>query len=118
MENGGKRNQIKVIIDSRPFLGQHDARFSDAKRFTLSDNDYGYGSLGHSPRGIEYEVDDVSKSTKIIWKHVSEFPMVCSSAGNFQRLSDGNLLIGYGKQDNVGNKLNVEIIDYSGKTQA
>ena len=115
---GGKRNQIKVINDSTPFLGQHDARFSGAKRFTLFDNGYGYDSLGHSPRGIEYEVDDVSKTAKIIWKHVSEFPMVCSSAGNLQRLSDGNLLIGYGKQDNAGNKLAVEIIDSTGKTQA
>ncbi len=114
---GGKRNQVKCVNDTIPFRGQHDARFSGPGRFTVFDNGFGYDSLRHSPRGLEYAVDDNTKTARLLWKHQCEFPLVCSSAGNMQRLENGSTLIGYGKQENEGTKLAVEIVDSYGHDQ-
>lgn len=112
---GGKHNQIKVLNDTIPFLGQHDARFTGSNTFSLFDNGYYYDSLRHFARGLEYEIDDSAKTAKVIWSYSYNQPITSISTGNLQKINKKLWLINYG---NIRSKANITCELLNDKKQA
>ncbi len=97
---GGKKNQFTFINDDIRFSHQHDARRVAPGRITIFDN----GNF-HSPpfsRVIEYELDEVNLTAKLVWQFDHSKEIYGFAMGNAQRLSNGNTFIGWGfTQPNV-----------------
>jgi hypothetical protein len=108
---GGNTNTIKIVNDSVPFSGQHDARLTAPGRLSLFDNGYGIESRKHYARALEYEIDDSLKTARLIWNYVKE-KVVCDAAGNTQKLKSGKRLINYGNIEGcLSPNITCEIID-------
>ena len=91
---GGKKNQFTYLNDNIPFSYQHDARRVAHKRILLFDN----GNY-HSPpysRAVEYELDEVNLTAKLVWEFDYNKEVVGFAMGNAQRLPNGNTFIGWG----------------------
>jgi hypothetical protein len=91
---GGIRNAFTFLNDTLGFFHQHDARRVAPGRITLFDN----GNF-HSPpfsRAIEYEIDEVNKTAKLVWQFDHNKDVFAFAMGNAQRLPNGNTLIGWG----------------------
>jgi hypothetical protein len=114
---GGKKNEIRVLNDSLPFYGQHDARLTGRNQFTLFDNGYSFDSLKHNVRILEYLVDDSSKTATIVWNYSNEDRIVSEATGNAQRLKNGNMLISYGKIEHGTPNITFEVVDYQKATK-
>lgn len=97
---GGKKNQFTFINDDIKFNYQHDARRVAPGRLLLFDN----GNF-HSPpfsRAVEYELDEVNLTAKLVWQFDHSKEIYGFAMGNAQRLSNGNTFIGWGfTQPNV-----------------
>ena len=91
---GGKNNQFPIINDSIPFSYQHDARLLPNGHITLFDN----GNLRDPSysRAIEYELNEVSKSARVVWQFNNDYNSSGDIFGSVQRLANGNTLIGWG----------------------
>lgn len=109
---GGKRNEIRVLNDSLPFYGQHDARFTGKNRFTLFDNGYSFDSLKHNVRVLEYLVDDAAKTATLVWNYSNENRIISEATGNAKRLKNGNMLVNYGKIEHGTPNITFEVINY------
>lgn len=94
---GGKNNQFRFIGDTIPFLGQHDAREISPNHITLFDNGYAAPGKQHGARALEYALDTLQKTARLVWSYVYQPGLVVESAGNAQRLPNGNTLINYGR---------------------
>lgn len=114
---GGKRNEIRVLNDSLPFYGQHDARFTGKNQFTLFDNGYSFDSLKHNVRILEYIVDDSSKTATLVWNYSNENRIVSEATGNAQRMKNGNMLVSYGKIEHDYPNITYEMVDYHKTTK-
>lgn len=91
---GGIMNEFTFLNDTLGFYHQHDARRVAPGRITLFDN----GNF-HSPpysRAIEYELDEVNKTAKLVWQFDHNKELFAFAMGNAQRLPNGNTLIGWG----------------------
>jgi hypothetical protein len=108
---GGKYNTVKVLNDSLPFLGQHDARFTGPNTFSLFDNGHTYDSLRQNARALEYEVNDSLKTATLTWSHSNPKNIYSQAAGNVQRTRDGYTLVNYGKTSPGGQNITVELLD-------
>ncbi|HLT23748.1 MAG TPA: aryl-sulfate sulfotransferase [Ignavibacteria bacterium] len=97
---GGKKNEFTFINDPERFSYQHDARRVAPGRILLFDN----GNY-HSPpysRAIEYELNEITKTAKLVWEFNHNKEVYGFAMGNAQRLSNGNTLICWGAtQPNV-----------------
>lgn len=92
-----KTGDVKILNDTVPFYGQHDARFFGPNKFSLFDNGYTFDSLKHNARALEYEVDEKTKTAKVKRNYANENYIISEATGNVQKLDNGNLLINYGK---------------------
>jgi hypothetical protein len=96
---GGKANQFTFIGENENnaptyFSYQHDVSMLPNGNLTLFDN--GNQHPGLYSRGVEYQLDQVSKTATLVWEY-RHVPDVFSSAmGSVQRLPNGNTLIGWG----------------------
>ena len=108
---GGKHNQIKVLNDTIPFLGQHDARFTGPNTFSLFDNGYYYDSLRHFARGLEYEIDDSTKTAKVIWSYSNSKPITSISTGNLQKINKKLWLMNYGNMRSKVTNITCELLN-------
>ena len=97
---GGKKNQFTFINDDIKFNYQHDARRVAPGRLLLFDN----GNF-HSPpfsRAVEYELDEINMTAKLVWQFDHNKEIFGGAMGNAQRLPNGNTFIGWGfTQPNV-----------------
>jgi hypothetical protein len=96
---GGKNNQFTFINDDG-FCRQHDIRKLENGNITLFDN----GSC-HDPKissAKEYELDEINKTAKLVWKYEHPTKMYCETMGNVQRLSNGNTFINWGRLPDSG----------------
>lgn len=91
---GGKRNQFTFINDSRGFSHQHDIRIQPDGHFTLFDN--GNGLQPEYSRVLEYVLDQQQRTATLVWEYRNTPDTYGDSMGNAQRLSNGNMLIGWG----------------------
>ncbi|TND07910.1 MAG: hypothetical protein FD123_2718 [Bacteroidetes bacterium] len=111
---GGKRNNIKLLNDSLPFLGQHDARFSGGNRMTLFDNGYADAKRKHAARAMEYEMDDAKKTAKLVWSYTRKPQLVSDAAGNAHRAANGYMLTNYGKIQNSKQNIMFDMVKPDG----
>ncbi len=90
---GGKNNQFRLLGDTLWFSHQHALRRIANGHYTLFDN-----GNGHTPpfsRAVEYELDTVAMTARLVWQFVR--PQTYAFAlGYVQRLANGNTLIGWG----------------------
>ncbi len=108
---GGPYNQIKVLNDNIPFLGQHDAQFTGKNTITLFDNGYSSDSLQHNVRALEYKINDKEKTAVLIWKYSNKHHIVSSATGNFKKNKDGTKLINYGKTNKEAINIMYELLN-------
>lgn len=91
---GGKNNQFTFIDDDQGFCHQHDVRRLSNGNITLFDN-----GTCHEPKissAKEYELDEVNKTAKLVWKYTHTSNLYCETMGNVQRLPNGNTFINWG----------------------
>src|SRR5690606_12141524 len=90
---GGKHNQFTFIDENQNnapiyFSMQHDIRILPNGNLTIFDN-----GDQHDPRysrGVEYEIDEVNKTAKMVWEYVAPVDVFSQSNGSLQRLPNGN----------------------------
>ncbi|HTK31078.1 MAG TPA: aryl-sulfate sulfotransferase [Candidatus Saccharimonadaceae bacterium] len=104
---GGKHNEFTFIDDPLGFSHQHAIRRIDNGHVTLFDN----GNF-HDPaasRAVEYELDEVGKTARLVWSFANTPDQLGFVMGYVQRLPDGHTLIGWG-----GSKPDVTEVDADG----
>lgn len=91
---GGKNNQFTFINDTNKFNHQHDIRRLKNGHITLFDN----GNAHNPPfsRAVEYEMNEQSKTVKLVWQYRGNPEIFGPFMGNVQRLDNGNSIIGWG----------------------
>ena len=96
---GGKGNQftfssLPEITDPDQFYYQHDIRRIDQDHVTLFDN-HNNPSTGYS-RGLEYQLNEITKTAKLVWEYRDSPDIYSGFMGSVQRLPNGNTAIGWG----------------------
>ena len=102
---GGKANQFTFIGDHEEhaptyFSYQHDIRRLPNGNISMFDN-----GTQHSPqysRAVEYEIDEVNKTCKLVWEYRHAPDIYVGLQGGVQTLPDGHRLIGWGSAANEG----------------
>lgn len=110
---GGRRNQFKVLNDTIPFLGQHDARILANGNLTIYDNGFGDTKRKHFTRALEYKLDEEKKTATLVWSYIRKPGTICERTGNFQRLANGNSLVNFGQAKNEN--ITFEVVDSLGE---
>lgn len=96
---GGKGNQFTFatapgISGPAQFYHQHDIRVLPDGHFTVFDNHN--GRQPQISRGLEYAVDETSKTATLVWEYQTTPGVYADAMGNVQRLPDGNSMIDWG----------------------
>jgi hypothetical protein len=96
---GGKHNQFTFIGENEAnsptyFTYQHTIRRLANGNFTLFDN----GNLHpvKVSRGVEYQIDQVSKTATLVWEYKHPSGIFAPNRGSVQRLTNGNTVMGWG----------------------
>jgi hypothetical protein len=113
---GGKDNTVKVSNDTTQFLGQHDAHYTSANRFTIFDNGYIPEDGSHNARALEYEIYDGSGIARVIWQYSNPIRIVSRGTGNVQRFANGNTLVNYGQIETYKPNIMFEVVTTAGKS--
>jgi len=101
---GGKNNQFIFINDPIGFSYQHAIRRTNSGTYTLFDN----GNF-HSPpfsRGVEYKIDDKSKTSTLVWEYRNDPVSFSPALGYVDRLENGNTTISWGMSDYTFSEIN------------
>jgi len=117
---GGKHNQFTFIDENQNnapiyFSMQHDIRILPNGNLTIFDN-----GDQHDPRysrGVEYEIDEVNKTAKMVWEYVAPVDVFSQSNGSLQRLPNGNTIIGWGNTTTNKDKLDITEVNPDGKVE-
>ncbi len=96
---GGKSNDFQFINETEAnaptyFSFQHNVTVLPNGNITLFDN-----GTQHSPsysRGVEYHLDEESKTAEMVWEYRHSPDINTFAMGTVQRLPNGNTLIGWG----------------------
>ncbi len=91
---GGKNNQFTFINDPDMFSHQHALRRIANGNITLFDNG-NFHSTNYS-RAVEYKVDEINKTVKLVWQYRNSPDTYGNAMGYVQRLTNGNTIIGWG----------------------
>lgn len=117
---GGKHNQFTFIIENENnspiyFSMQHDVRILANGNLTIFDN----GDQHDPPysRGVEYVIDEESKTAKMVWEYVAPVDVFSQSNGSLQKQPNGNLLIGWGNTTTNQDKLDITEVNPEGKVE-
>jgi hypothetical protein len=95
---GGARNQFTFSNTSAPaFARQHGARAVGTNRLQLLDN------LGdpHASRSERYEIDEASRTARLIGSHASSAGAIALIGGTAQPLPGGRTLVSFGNGGSV-----------------
>jgi hypothetical protein len=99
---GGKHNQFMFSNEAVPFSHQHDVRRLADGNITLFDNgNYRKLPVTYS-RGVEYSLDEKSKTITKVWEYRHTPDIYAEAMGSVQRLANGNTVIGWGLSDSTG----------------
>ncbi|MEO6833286.1 MAG: aryl-sulfate sulfotransferase [Chitinophagaceae bacterium] len=107
---GGKNNEFTFTTDSLPFYGQHDIQRQSNGNVTLFDD--GNHFTPHGARALEYELDEVNKTAKLVWSYQYDPSMYSTAMGNAQRLASANTLVSYGST--LTNSICFNVVDTLG----
>ncbi len=91
---GGNNNQFTFINDNLGFSHQHAIRRLPNGDITLFDD----GNF-HTPpfsRGVEYKLDELSKTATLVWQYRNNPDIYGDAMGYVQRFDNDNSLIGWG----------------------
>lgn len=96
---GGKANQFVFssasgITDAPEFSYQHDIRRLPNGHISLFDN--GTQRTPQWSRGVEYELDEVNKTCKLVWQFRHSPDIYAGVQGAMQTLADGHRLLAWG----------------------
>ena len=91
---GGKNNEFEFINDSRSFSAQHAVLRNSNGNITLFDNG-NYNGAEYS-RGVEYEIDELNYTAKLVYEYRHNPDLYTPIMGNMQSLPNGNKIIGWG----------------------
>ncbi len=96
---GGKLNQFTFsasdgITDPPEFSYQHDIRRLPNGNISLFDN--GTQRTPQWSRGVEYELDEVNKTCKLVWQYRNTPELYAGVQGSMQTLPNGNRVIAWG----------------------
>jgi hypothetical protein len=96
---GGKSNDFTFIGENEAnapdyFSEQHDARRLDNGNISLFDN--GNRHQPEHARAVEYQLDEINKTAKLIWEYRHSPDILSRNQGNIQRLPNGGNIIGWG----------------------
>ncbi len=102
---GGKNNQFTFVGENEAnapnyFSYQHDVRRLPNGNLTVFDN-----GNQHKPafsRGVEYALNEETKTATLVWECRHDSDIYASAMGSFQRLENGNTLIGWGSAGSSG----------------
>jgi hypothetical protein len=100
---GGKRSDFQIPSRAK-FAYQHHARHHTGGVITVFDD--GAGPTDVEPgapaqrvsRGLTLGVDTNSMQVRLLKEYLSEPPMLATSQGSMQLLSDGNVFVGWGSE--------------------
>lgn len=93
---GGNYNQFTFLTDTVPFYGQHDVRRLPNGHITLHDNGHHAPGTSHADRALEYELDEVNMTAKLVWSYTYDSLMYSVSQGSVQVLPNKNALVDFG----------------------
>jgi len=102
---GGKNNEFEFADSSHMFYMPHKFRLLENGHYILFDNGTGRDSL--YSRGVEYVIDQESKTIEMIWEFDADKTVYARSGGSTQRLPSGNTVMCYGGQ--VSNPSVIEV---------
>ncbi len=91
---GGKANMFR-IANGQPFAFQHDVRQLPNGDITVFDNQ-GTTQTPAPSQGIEYKLDEVSKTATVVWSFAHSPQVFGTFMGNTQRLPSGNTFLSWG----------------------
>jgi len=96
---GGKHNQFTFIGENPAnaptyFTYQHCLVRLPNGNFMMFDN--GNLHTNKLSRGVEYQVDQVAKTAKMVWEYRHTPDIFANARGSVQRLANGNTVIGWG----------------------
>ena len=109
---GGKNNEFTFENDLRRFAGQHSVIKQKNGTLTMFDNGVGLNPL--YSRGIEYELDEITRNVKLLHEYRPDFDVYANVSGNLQRLDNGNTFIFWGPLIDVQKQF-ISEFDQSGK---
>ncbi len=112
---GGAHNQFRLLNDSLPFYGQHDARYLPNGNLMLFDNGYAVGNKQHGARAVEYKIDERNYSATKVWDYTYDASMTSEAGGSARRMSNGTTLINYAKILNNSKNVLAVLVDKNGK---
>lgn len=94
---GGKNNQFTFADSTHMFSMPHSIRkVNNEGYYTLFDN--GTKRNPSYTRGIEYLIDQESKTIEMVWEYDANKAVFSPSGGSTQRLPSGNTIMCYGGQ--------------------
>ena len=97
---GGKNSDFTFADSTDIFSMPHDIMQLPNGNLTLFDN--GNNHTPPNSRGVEYEIDTINWTAKLVWKF-SDNPITNANAkGSTRRLPNGNSIIGYGNHSKPG----------------
>ena len=91
---GGKANQFTFLNDPVRYTGQHDIRRVSDTSISIFDN--GQYTNPVMSRGLEYALNETTKTARLVWEYIYDSSMFSGACGNHQYISNGNHLIDYG----------------------
>lgn len=91
---GGKANQF-TFEGGEPYAYQHDIRQLPNGNLTVFDNQ-GYTNHPAASKGIEYRIDEETKTATQVWQFEHQPPVFATFMGNTQRLPNGNTFLDWG----------------------
>ena len=122
----GKHNQFTFTnaipgnSDPPMFQVQHNARRLPNGHLTVFDNGYSqhsdpqYNLLRPYTRGVEYEIDEVNKTAKLVWQFRHDPDVITFNGGSVERLPNGHSIIQWGNDNNSAPALAMTEVDAQG----
>ena len=118
---GGAHNQFAFQNDSLGFSYQRDVRWQSHGRISMFDNGNYRPLSAHQTvadsRAAEYLLDEKTMQAWLVREYHHNPPIVAQSMGSVQRLTNDNLLIGWGTNmtgDSLGNMYSVVATEITG----
>lgn len=92
---GGKQSDFE-LGEGVYFAWQHDARLHANGELTLFDNAEGNQDSDKRSRGVVLDLDEETMAATLVREYIHPTEILSVSQGNLQRLSNGNVFIGWG----------------------
>ena len=97
---GGRHNQFAIIGDPLNGFGiQHDVRLLPNGNLLLLDN--GVGHVPQESRAVEYKLDPVARTARMVWQYRHTPALFAPFAGSAQRLKTGTTVVAFGAASHI-----------------